>query len=131
MNNAATSGRETLANKRVRRTIRPARSTVSPAAAHRTTAGVRRMNADAETAVTPCFRSRPATFSSRAGSFGEWIRLTPQLGRPPSVADRLTTARSTAAAPSPAAPKNPSISAWASAVTRRVVAIPLAISPAT
>ena len=71
MKRCATSAREIFANTWCLRTTRPDASTVTPEAAHRTTAGVRPMNADTEMRVTPLRRSRSATRSSRAGSFGE------------------------------------------------------------
>ena len=89
------------------------------------------MNADAETIGTPRVISSSATRSSTAGSFGEWIRLTPQLGSSPSSRTNSSTAASTRCGARPPAPKKPSISARAMAITIAVVAIPLAISPAT
>lgn len=75
--------------------------------------------------------SSAATRFSSSGSCGEWMRLTPQLVVPRSSVDSSSTDRSTWAKPSPPAPKKPSISARASSMTMRVVAMPLAISPPT
>ena len=71
MKRCATSAREIFANTWCRRTIFPPASRRSPEAAHRTTAGVNAMNADAEMRATPRRRSRSATRSSSADSLGE------------------------------------------------------------
>lgn len=89
------------------------------------------MNAEAEIRGTPCRSNSLATRNSSAGSAGEWMRFTPQFGLSGSSSANVRTARSTSAYPRPPAPKNPSISARAIAVTIRVVAMPFAISPAT
>jgi hypothetical protein len=65
------------------------------------------------------------------GSAGEWMRFTPHAHPSPSAVSSSRTADSTRSTDSPAAPKKPSSSARANAVTIAVVAMPLAISPAT
>jgi hypothetical protein len=87
------------------------------------------MNADAEIAGTSLARSKAATRSSSAGSFGEWMRFTPQFGLPPGSARNSATARSTLCKPGPPAPKKPSISARVSAMTMPVAAMPVGHLP--
>ncbi len=89
------------------------------------------MNAEAETQGTPWCSNSFATRYSSSGSCGEWMRFTPQFDTPLSSVASSRTALSTWGNPRPPAPKKPSISALAISTTIRVVAMPLAISPAT
>jgi hypothetical protein len=68
--------------------------------------------------------------SSRSGSLGEWIRFMPHGSRSPRRAVSVSSASSTRGRTRPAEPKNPIIPCSAMAMTKSVVAMPLAMAPA-
>ena len=129
-NCAATSGRETLANSRVRRTIRPSASRLEPrgrAAHHGRREAHERRRRDAGNAA-------PQQQLGDALLERGLVRRVDEVHAPVAPYPRArvassSTARSTSGNPRPAAPKKPSIPARAIAITIRVVAMPFAISP--
>ena len=76
--------------------------------------------------------NRSATASSSAGSLGEWMRLQPHGRRPsPSAPIELVDRGLDALAAEPRRAEEAEEAGAAIAMTSRVVAMPLAISPAT
>ena len=89
------------------------------------------MYAAADTRMTPARMYRSAVASSTEGSWGLWIRLQPHPGASPRAARSSCTASVMRGTERPAAPKKPRKPASAISVTRRTVAIPLAMAPLT
>ncbi|WP_454368396.1 hypothetical protein [Streptomyces albogriseolus] len=87
------------------------------------------MNAEASTHRTRCRSSSSTPSRSRASSLGLWIRLT-AYGRAGISAAKRVSARSIRPGSSPAAPKDASTPARASAITSSSEAMPPAIAPA-